>query len=112
DGGDLHSKSKKEDVIYRARSAGIPVWTIGIGEPGKSLRLSTVLALDKSGSMKEPADKDDPTPKIKALHRAATQFIDSLHPQAEISLLPFSTQVGTPGKFTRDVKDRAMLKQQ
>jgi VWFA-related protein len=110
DGVDLHSKAKRETVIERAKKNNIAIWTIGIGEPGKSLRSTVVMALDKSGSMREPADNNDPTPKIKALHKAATQFIDSLHPQAELSLLPFSTLVGTPGKFTRDKKDRAVLK--
>jgi VWFA-related protein len=110
DGVDLHSKAKLDKVIPRAKKANIAIWTIGIGEPGKSLRSTVVMALDKSGSMREPADNDDPTPKIKALHKAATQFIDDLHPQAELSLLPFSTQVGTPGKFTRSKKDRERLK--
>lgn len=112
DGVDLHSKAKREDVIRRAKAANVAIWTIGIGEPGKSLRSTVVMALDKSGSMKEPADDGDPTPKIKALRRAATQFIDNLHPQAEISLLPFSTQVGVPGKFSKDIKERVSLKNQ
>ena len=56
DGVDLHSKAFNEaDVIRRAKAANVAIWaTIGIGEAGKEPAFSTaVMALDKSGSMKE-----------------------------------------------------------
>ncbi len=67
------------------------------------------MALDQSGSMKEPADDQDTAPKMDALRRAATLFIDKSHPQAETALLPFSTRVGALGAFTRN---KAALKTQ
>ena len=90
---------------YRANSSSVPgdpTFTIGIGEPGKLEQVSSVLVLDHSGSMLEPADKSDPTPKIKALHRAAVRFVDMIPSTARTTLIPFSSGVDTPEPFSNN----------
>jgi VWFA-related protein len=93
DGVDLNSKHSLYEVIKRAKVAGVPVYTLGVGEPGKNDPVSTVLVLDHSGSMSEPAEEGDKISKIEALHRAAGRFVDIMRAGAKTKLLPFSTEV-------------------
>ena len=102
DGVDLNSRLKIRDVIERARSADVPIYTIGVGEPGKNTPVTTVLVLDHSGSMKQPADDRDEMSKIKALQRAASRFIDIMRPGSRTTLLPFNDEVPRPKDFTAD----------
>ncbi|MCI0643125.1 MAG: VWA domain-containing protein [Gemmataceae bacterium] len=102
DGVDINSATTLEQVIQKARQARIRVYTIGIGEPGKLEQVNTTLVLDHSGSMQPPAADEDVTPKIKALHTAAARFISIVPSYGRVSLIPFSTAVGTPKEFTNN----------
>jgi VWFA-related protein len=99
DGVDLNSKATLADVVRQAQQADVRIYTLGVGEPGKGEPVTTVLVLDHSGSMSEPADNRSKTPKITALHRAAGRFVDVMRPGARTSLLPFSSLVDKPGPF-------------
>jgi VWFA-related protein len=102
DGVDINSEHTMDQVIQQARSAEVPVYTIGVGEPGKNVPVSTVLVLDCSGSMSEPADDTDEISKIEALRQAAGRFIDIMRPGAQTTLIPFSTTVKAAGEFSTD----------
>jgi VWFA-related protein len=73
--------------------------------------LNTVLVIDTSGSMREPANEKDvdaegrPIRKIEALHRAASRFVDLMPASARFSLLQFSDKVEMPTPFTSDKED-------
>jgi VWFA-related protein len=98
DGLDVNSRVKLPEVIKRATTIGVPVYTVGIGAPG----VNTVLVLDRSGSMAAPANDTDKKPKIKALHEAGMKFVQEMRPGSRVSLLPFSTEVDVPAPFTDD----------
>ncbi len=100
DGLDLNSKGTLAQVIERAREARVRVYAIGIGEPGKLEPLTTVLVLDKSGSMVLPASDGDRMPKIEALKTAATRFADFMRPNALTTVLEFSDTPASPDAFT------------
>lgn len=102
DGVDLNSQTPLNIVLNEALKNKVKVFTVGIGEPGKQERVSTVLVLDRSGSMKPPADDSDTTPKIKALHRAAARFIEIMPSKGLATIIPFSTGVDRPKNFTSD----------
>jgi VWFA-related protein len=109
DGVDMNSKRTLREVIKEARVAEVPVYTLGIGEPGKNEQVSTVLVLDRSGSMRGKANESDNASKMEALHAAASRFLDLMRPSAQTSLLPFSTEVSVPRPFS---KDKGSLKQE
>jgi VWFA-related protein len=102
DGVDLNSRHAAQDVVLNARTSEVPLYTIGVGEPGKNVPVTTVLVLDCSGSMDEPADNTDTVSKMEALHQAAGRFVDIMRPGARTTLLPFSSAVPSPGPFTDD----------
>jgi VWFA-related protein len=102
DGNDLNSTATIDEVIRDAKANKVQIVTVGIGEPGKQAPVSTVIALDRSGSMNVPADDQEQTPKIEALHRAAARFIKIMPPQAFASIVPFSTLVSDPTPFLGD----------
>jgi VWFA-related protein len=102
DGVDLNSSRGMQDVIRDANAAGVAIYTIGVGEPGKNAPVSSVLVLDCSGSMDEPADETDEVSKIQALRQAAGRFVDIMRPGASTTLLPFSDDPETPKPFTSD----------
>ena len=108
DGVDLNSKHTLDDVIKLADLAQTPIYVLGVGEPGKKEPVSTVLVLDKSGSMIAPAERNSTTPKIVALRQAADRFLDLMRPGARISLLPFSTRPDPAGPFQTN---KSVLKQ-
>ena len=89
DGNDLNSTATIADVIRDANDKHVQIVTVGIGEPGRQDPVSTVIALDRSGSMNVPADDQEQTPKIEALHRAAARFVKIMPPQAFASIIPF-----------------------
>ncbi len=107
DGVDLNSQQSMEHVIQQARAAEVPVYTIGVGEPGQNIPVTTVLVLDCSGSMDEPADDTDEISKMVALHQAAGRFVDIMRPGARTTLLPFSEKPEIPKPFS---SDKAALK--
>jgi VWFA-related protein len=102
DGVDLNSRHTLQDVIDQARQAETPIYTIGVGEPGSNSPVTTVLVLDKSGSMDEPADESDEMSKMESLHRSASRFVDIMRSGARTTLLPFSDEVDTPEPFSAD----------
>jgi VWFA-related protein len=109
DGIDLNSKKTIKEVIDEAKMNGTRIYTIGIGEPGKLEQVNTVLVLDHSGSMQPPADDIDTTPKIQAMHLAAERYVESMSTVGRVSIIPFSTVVGTPRPF-RDKSQIGALK--
>jgi VWFA-related protein len=102
DGVDLNSKRTLDQVIEQAVGAEVPVYTLGVGEPGTKEPVTTVLVLDHSGSMKNPADDNDKTPKYIALQQAASRFVDIMRPGARTTLLPFSSAVPRAKPFSAD----------
>ena len=102
DGIDLNSKMTAKKVVEYANEARIPVYVIGVGDPGWNEPVSSVLVLDHSGSMAAKAGTSDNKTKIEALHDAASRFVDLMRDKAEATLLPFSSQVEQPGVFTTD----------
>ncbi len=102
DGVDINSRATLKEVIDDARNAKVNVYTIGIGEPGKNDVVSTVLALDTSGSMLEPADHADKILKIEALKTAADRFLEIMRTKARATLLEFSDKVHNPEAFSSD----------
>jgi VWFA-related protein len=104
DGVDMNSKHKLEDAIEAAQTGEVPVYTLGIGQPGRGEQVTTVLVLDRSGSMMGKADATDKLRKIDALKRAATRFVELMRPGAKTTLLPFSSTVDRPENFTDDRK--------
>lgn len=109
DGIDLNSKQTIEEVIAEGKRERVRIYTIGIGEPGKFEPVNTVLALDHSGSMKPPADDNDTTPKINALHLAAERYVETMSTAGRVSIIPFSTFVAAPRPF-RDKSQLDLLK--
>jgi VWFA-related protein len=102
DGVDLNSTTPLTEVVRQAKDHRVRVYTVGIGEPGKQERVNSVLVLDHSGSMKPPADEQDVTSKIKALHRAASRFVGIMPSTGFTTLIPFSSEAGMPGPFTSE----------
>ncbi|MCI0682069.1 MAG: VWA domain-containing protein [Gemmataceae bacterium] len=102
DGVDLNSQTPLNLVIHEAIKHKVRVYTIGIGEPGRQERVTTALVLDHSGSMKPPADDHDILPKIQALHRAGKRFVEIMPSSGQVSIVPFSTDVGRPRDFSPD----------
>jgi VWFA-related protein len=102
DGQDMNSKNSLEEVIRQAQIAEVPVYTLGIGEPGRNQPVTTVLALDRSGSMADKANNTDALTKMEALYKAASRFVDLVRPGARTTLLPFSSRVENPRPFGAD----------
>lgn len=99
DGLDQNSTKTLDEVIAQAKNKGVRVHTVGIGEPGRQEPVSSVLVLDRSGSMQSVADDFDVIPKIEALRRAATRFVGFLPFHAKTTLIPFGTLVQNAGPF-------------
>lgn len=106
DGVDMNSRAKLDDATRVCQAAELPVYTVGIGEPGKDEPVTTVLVLDHSGSMLLKADANDDVTKMDALKRAATRFVELMRPNAKTTLLPFSDRPRRAEPFT---DDRLML---
>jgi VWFA-related protein len=111
DGADTNSKNSLDDAIKSAITTEVPVYTLGIGDPGKNDPVTTVLVLDCSGSMGQKADDGDKGSKMLALQRAAKRFVALMRPSAQTTLLPFSdkredgsTGIDPAKPFTRDAK--------
>lgn len=99
DGLDLNSRTTLRDVIREAERAAVPIYTLGVGEPGRSESVHTVLVLDRSGSMGLPAQPGAKTSKLIALQRAAGRFVEGMRPGAQTALLPFGSRVEMPTPF-------------
>src|SRR5262245_21177542 len=105
DGVDVNSKARLQEAIDQAVGYEVPVYTVGIGEPGRNDPVTTVLVLDRSGSMIFPAASGDKLRKIDALKRAATRFVELMGPGAKTTLLPFSDRIDTPEPFTSNQEE-------
>jgi VWFA-related protein len=104
DGVDVRSKAKLDAVIKFAKQHKVNMYTIGIGEPGKLDPVTSVLVLDRSASMEEPADSKDPRSKIVALRNAASLFVEMLPKSATTTVLPFGSSLGMAKDFSSDKK--------
>jgi len=106
DGVDVNSRLKAAAVIKEAKQLRIPIYVLGVGDPGAVDPVSTVLVLDHSKSMEAPAGTAEPgkpaVSKMQALHDAASRFVNLMHRKAMATLLPFSSQVEQPQPFTND----------
>ncbi len=102
DGVDLNSTKGLQDVIQQAKVAKVRILTIGIGEPGKQEKVSTLLVLDQSGSMNQPANDTENIPKIKALHKAASRFVEIMPTTGSASILAFDSTVRPHSGFTNN----------
>jgi VWFA-related protein len=102
DGVDINSHHTLAEVIEAAKEAKVAVFTLGVGEPGRNEPVTSILVLDHSGSMSQPADNKDKITKMQALHQAASRFVDIMRPGAVTTLLPFGTEPETPRPFTAD----------
>ncbi len=100
DGVDMNSRSTLGEVIKLASVNRVPIYTLGIGELGKYKNVTTVLVLDRSGSMKEKADANDKRSKIEALRTAASRFVDLMRRDAQTTVQSFSSEVDVPSNFT------------
>jgi Mg-chelatase subunit ChlD len=112
DGWDLNSTATPKAVINLAKKKGVNLYTVGIGESGRQEKVTSVLVLDTSGSMKLPADDRDKLTKIEALKVAANRFLsfvrESNPPIIRTSVLDFSNTPTVPMPFTND---RSRLRQ-
>lgn len=101
DGVDLNSQTTLGGVIRLARQKNTQIYTVGIGEPGRQVPMTSVLVLDHSGSMQEPADNQDQIAKIDALKEAGKLFLSFVRPGlARTTILPFSDTPELPPPFT------------
>src|SRR5262249_37802106 len=73
---------------------------------GKQDKVTTVLALDVSGSMLAPADDVDKTSKIDALKKAALNFLNFIRetdpPIIRTTVLKFGDEPAAPAMFTNN----------
>ncbi len=106
DGVDLNSKSTKEEVIAKANHDGVKIYTVGIGKAGDLEKVTSILVLDRSGSMEMSAEKSDKESKLQALQAAAKGFVDTVRYTEEelirTSILQFSDSVSNPINFTNN----------
>lgn len=105
DGVDMNSKKTLPEVVELAVANEVPVYTLGIGEAGGEIPVSTVLVLDRSESMLGKANNQDRKTKIEALREAASRFVDLMRPGASTTLIPFSNVIEPAQPFTDD-KDK------
>ncbi len=102
DGQDVDSDAEIDKVIATAKQAKVRIYTVGIGEPGRQEKVTSVLVLDKSGSMNQPANDQDKKSKIEALRFAADRFVNSIGASRRTSILEFSDAVQNPSPFTNN----------
>jgi VWFA-related protein len=102
DGVDMNSKKSLEEVIAEAKAVGVPVYTLGVGDPGKKETVTTVLVLDHSESMKAKASETDTLSKMDALKEAAKNFTSLMRHGAVMTIIPFSSKVENPDRFSDD----------
>jgi VWFA-related protein len=97
DGRDVNSREMTlAEVIRKAKQHQVRFYALGLGEPGLSEPVRTILVLDRSGSMAEGN-------KIAGLKRAASRFVELMaRDGADMTLIPFNHRVPTAAPFTND----------
>jgi VWFA-related protein len=109
DGVDMSSKRNLAMVVQQAKDFAVPIYTLGVGDPGKNEKVSTVLVLDHSNSMRGKANDKDRQSKMDALKHAAKRFVELMRPTAQTTLLPFSSTVDAPSAFSSTKKEKLAL---
>ena len=104
DGVDLKSKVTKHQIIDWANSRNVKIYTVGIGKAHKLQKVTSIMVLDQSGSMSNPAEVGDKESKMQALKIAAKEFVKSIRETKDemvrSSVLKFSDRVESPINFT------------
>ncbi len=102
DGLDLNSQATLEQVVARAKKAKVRIYPVGLGTPGKGEKVTSIMVLDTSGSMEQPADDKDQVSKLVALQRAAKRFIQTMPATKQVrsTVLEFSDRIKIPSSFT------------
>ncbi len=99
DGRDVNSQATLAAVIRKAKEERVRVYTLGLGEPGLSEPVRTILVLDRSGSMAEGN-------KLSSLKRAASRFVELMaRDGADTSLIAFNQRVPPAGPFTNNRRE-------
>lgn len=102
DGVDINSTATLDTVVAQAKKDKVRIYTVGIGEPGRQQKVTSVLVLDKSGSMNLPASDKDKVKKIDALKNAADKFVNTIGAVRRSAILEFSDDVDVPAGFTNN----------
>lgn len=109
DGVDLNSTATLEQVIHSANDARVRIYPIGIGRPGGQQKVTSVLVLDRSGSMLLPANDSEKVSKLEAMKVAARRFADTIRytpdGQVRTTIIEFSDGVSPPREFTSNKYD-------
>jgi VWFA-related protein len=105
DGVDLNSDKEQEQVIAEAKRNHVKIYTIGIGKPGTQEPITTVLVLDKSGSMLAPANASEKVSKIAALKDAARRFVHTVGSNKRCAVLQFGDAPEMPSAFSNNKKE-------
>lgn len=86
DGRDVNSKANFDQVVSAARQAHTPIYTVGLGEPGRNQPVRSVLVLDRSGSMAGQ--------KMRSLHLAAARFVTLMPAEmADTTIVAFNDRI-------------------
>ncbi len=99
DGRDVNSSKTLTEIINKARSRKVQVYTLGLGKPGDDSLVRTVLVLDRSGSMRDDG-------KFKNLLKAARRYIELMPSEAaDTTIIVFNDRIEfalNPPSFTSD----------
>src|SRR5262245_10412495 len=109
DGVDINSTKTEKDVIDAAKAVGARIYTIGIGKPGKQDPVTSLLVLDRSGSMNLRANDKDKQTKIEALRFAATRFVGAIRPPRRCAVLDFGDAPMPASRLTSDNRELARI---
>src|SRR5262249_16121181 len=93
DGVDLHSLANVQQGIDEAKKYRGRIYSLGMGEKGQGRPVNSMLVLDRSLSMLEPADDRDKRSKIEALEVAAKAFVKIMPESARTTVLLFGSKV-------------------
>ncbi len=94
DGRDVNSETTLPAVIRKAKEERVRVYTLGLGEPGQSEPVRTILVLDRSESMAAGN-------KMPSLKKAASRFVELMaRDGADTTLIAFNDRIPAAGPFT------------
>lgn len=105
DGRDVNSEATLRQAIEEAKARKTPIYTLGLGAPGRGAYVRTVLVLDRSGSMGEDG-------RIQALKVAAKRFIQLMPSEAaDTCVIVFSDQIRFLGERRAFTNEKARLQE-